>query len=858
RRVSTTDAAGAVWRIEYDGLTTREIDPLGHRRDLTRDPHGSVASVEEFDGDGPGTWRLDARAVYRYDAAGRLVELTDPGDAVTRIAWDALGRRVGLDDPHIGTWHYAHDRKGNLIAETDPLGRVTRLLYDPIDRLLEKQTSDGTRLRWGYDQGGAAANALGRLTSLADPTGLLTFRHDAAGRVIETTRRLEGTDYTVATDFDPQGRPVRLSLPAGRSVSYSYDTAGNLKTAEPYVTRIDHDRRGQITRLLLKNGVLATRAYDEATGRLLSLAAHRQEGAGDRLASTALVWSAEGRLTELSEQYLSDPARTHVFTHDARHRLTRALGPEGDRRYVYDALGNLVVKEGIGQFHDDPVRPQWVTRTSRGQAFAYDASGSVTSIVAPGSEKHLSYDAAGRPSRFQETFSDVSVSWEYDAAGRMVREITERPGARTVRLSPFPQVEVRDGRMELHLFAGDLRVAVDEVASGRTLFLIPDHLGSPRLALDDDAQVRGRYDFLPYGATSRRDGDAGLTHLFTGAPEEAGGMFLLMGSRLHDPELGRLLQADLLVRDPHDLQSLHRYAYARNDPVNLSDPGGRTPWPAILILGALAFLDRETRAEVGTSVLLTAASIFLTGWLGPGFSAGKAALEGSKAALYAAALTPIVLRSPLGQGAIEGYTLLFRELGLSPKDSQAAAQMFHWFVFNSSFQRAFARGFAENGGIHPGRSIGDPAALEAETAASGAAIGPPTGDIYGTSLAGVNRSGERRPLHISALVDDAGKEVGAFGTHGFPLGFQHGAAGFAGRPPGAHAHHPLYGVGGVSTHQFARELFLAGYSGTLFTLTGRFTDFLLEFVYGPYGGGLVTGIHAGNSGRFRPDDTTLP
>jgi RHS repeat-associated protein len=858
RRVAITDAAGAVWRTEHAGLTTREIDPLGHRRDVTRDTHGLVVSVEEYLGEGPGTWTSDARASYRYDAAGRLTGITEPGGAVTRIGWDTLGRRVLLEDPHIGTWHYTHDPKGNLIAETDPLGRVTRLLYDPLDRLLEKQHADGTRAVWAYDEGGAAASALGRLTSIGDPTGVLSFRHDAAGRVIETSRRIGGTTYTVTTAFDPQGRPTLMSLPAGRSVAYSYDAAGNLRAAEPYVPRIDHDRRGQVTRLLFKNGVLATRDHDEATGRLLSWAAYRQEGAGDRLATVALDWSAEGRLEGLTEQYLADPGRTQVYSHDARHRLTRALGPEGDRRYVYDAIGNLVVKEGIGRFHDDPARPQWVTRTSRGQSFAYDAAGGVTSIIAPGSEKSLSYDAAGRPARFRETPSGHSVSWEYDAAGRMVREITERPDARSVRLSPFPQVEVRDGRMELHVFAGDLRVAIDEVEGARTLFLIPDHLGSPRLALDDDGDLRGRYDFLPFGTAARRDGDAGLTHLFAGAPEEAGGMFLLMGSRLHDPDLGRLLQADVLVRDPYDLTALHRYAYARNDPVNLSDPGGRTPWPAILILGAVAFLDRETRAEVGTSVLLTAASIFLTGTLGPGFGAGRAALEGSKAALYAAALTPIVLRSPLGQGAIEGYALLFRELGLSPKDSQAAAQMFHWFVFNSSFQRAFAKGFAEKGGIHEGRPIGDPAALEAETAASGSPIGPPTGDVYGTSLAGVNRSGERRPLHIRALVDDTGQEVGAFGTHGFPAGFQHGAAGFSRHAPGAHARHPLYGVGGVSTHQFARELFLAGYNGTLFTLTGRFSDFLLEFVYGPYGGGLVTGIHAGNSGRFRPDDSTLP
>ena len=40
----------------------------------------------------------------------------------------------------------------------------------------------------------------------------------------------------------------------------------------------------------------------------------------------------------------------------------------------------------------------------------------------------------------------------------------------------------------------------------------------------------------------------------------------------------------------------------------------------------------------------------------------------------------------------------------------------------------------------------------------------------------------------------------------------------------------------------SRDLFAAGYSGSLFTLTGRASDFLIEMVYGPYGGGLAFGV----------------
>ena len=83
-----------------------------------------------------------------------------------------------------------------------------------------------------------------------------------------------------------------------------------------------------------------------------------------------------------------------------------------------------------------------------------------------------------------------------------------------------------------------------------------------------------------------------------------------------------------------------------------------------------------------------------------------------------------------------------------------------------------------------------------------------------------------------------------------PLGFHHGTPGFfpgGGSTLQSIARHPHYGylIGGISTQQFTRELFGLGYDATLFTLTGRASDFLIEFVYGPYGGGLALGVRAG-------------
>jgi hypothetical protein len=84
--------------------------------------------------------------------------------------------------------------------------------------------------------------------------------------------------------------------------------------------------------------------------------------------------------------------------------------------------------------------------------------------------------------------------------------------------------------------------------------------------------------------------------------------------------------------------------------------------------------------------------------------------------------------------------------------------------------------------------------------------------------------------------------------------FDHGAAAIPRQGVQPLVTHPHYAylVGGISTQQFARDLYEAGYATSLFTLTGRASDFMIEFVYGPYGGGLALGVDVAASGQETP------
>gem|GEM_PF-6212926 len=61
---------------------------------------------------------------------------------------------------------------------------------------------------------------------------------------------------------------------------------------------------------------------------------------------------------------------------------------------------------------------------------------------------------------------------------------------------------------------------------------------------------------------------------FTGHLQVDHANVIHMGGRIYDPDLGRFIQADPIVQDPRDAQSLNRYTYVFNNPLSYTDPTG--------------------------------------------------------------------------------------------------------------------------------------------------------------------------------------------------------------------------------------------------------------------------------------------
>jgi len=193
-----------------------------------------------------------------------------------------------------------------------------------------------------------------------------------------------------------------------------------------------------------------------------------------------------------------------------------------------------------------------------------------------------------------------------------------------------------------HIFAGSRRICsveTDTATQQSTCrYIHSDHLGSANVVTDEAGLQLAHYEYAPYGSVARTEGLDVSAHKFTGKELDETGLYFY-SARYYDPVLGRFVTPDIFVQSPYDPQSLNRYAYCRNNPVNLVDPTGHF-WGAIFaVIWAVAKAATVgaaigaagaaiTGGDAGQGALLGAAAGAFTGGLGflgaPGIVAGAA------------------------------------------------------------------------------------------------------------------------------------------------------------------------------------------------------------------------------------------
>lgn len=568
-RSAITDPNGNVTLMQSDArnrIVARSL-PLGQTESYAYD---SLNRIQRL------TNALGQVSQFLYDGAGRLTNRNDYAAGLTNpsaqvfFSYDALGRLSQLTDAR-GTTSYAYNDDGNVTAMTSPEGPVY-YEYDPATGRQTRVSSDFTDVHYTYD-------AVGRVQS------------------VQMVKR--------------QGQP----LPSPEVTSYSYTPSGVLsQVVRPngVVTRYQYDQLDRLTALIHTNAVgllLAAYTYSLAPdGRRTNVTSIVRTPLGQY--STNTTSYLFDQLSRLVEESLATPAQT-LYTADYSYgltgnRLQRRVTSGSytlDTYYSYDSNDRLLTESNYVVSSGSPLFTNaiWGYQDTWVQ-YQYDAKGQLIQKNVAGtapSTQQFAYDVRGRLAsavitQIEGGQTEVSTAgYAYDESGNCVRRhvVTTLNGVqssdRTQWFLPnaqnptgFTQVlEERPGGGG----APDVTYAIGLSVLGQTApgdashmnYLVPDGLGSTRQLVDASGSVTEGYSFDAWGLNLSGPGQATSTVcLFAGERYDSTLAACYLRSRYYDPATGRFLTRDQWPGAIQLPQSLHAYAYAHLDPVNITDPSG--------------------------------------------------------------------------------------------------------------------------------------------------------------------------------------------------------------------------------------------------------------------------------------------
>ncbi len=317
-------------------------------------------------------------------------------------------------------WSLAYDEANRITAIRDPAGRETRLDYtfDADGNLLRlsRTAPDGAPVVRELDE-------RGRLTTMTDGVGPVTYAYDDLGRLTRIARQGEPP---VAYAYDSLDRLTRLAVGDFYSVEYQYDHLNRLVGMKTPLGRIRYDYltgQGQVVRTL-PNGLRTTWKYT-SEGRLGQLThgfSGRHDGAQYQdLADYRYQYDPDGRIASVDERSKAGEFRRH-FQYDTVGRLVRSKGPRGVQYvYGYDRAGHRTATLSASQ-PQRKFRYDWAGRLTLadGQPTTHDDAGNLTELSLGPQRWQYAYDSRNQLVHSQP----ANISYRYDGNGILIQRAT--------------------------------------------------------------------------------------------------------------------------------------------------------------------------------------------------------------------------------------------------------------------------------------------------------------------------------------------------------------------------------------------------------------------------------------------------
>lgn len=379
------------------GATSYAYDALGRLLQITA-PDGSL-STREYDASGNLVASTDwygNRTEASYDEAGRLISQTGAEGISLEYTYDAQGEIESISANGKLLSRFERDQALRVIRLSDytdgfsPVETTHTLVWDSMGRLRFQESAarhSHQTQQWKYDAVGRRTGFAvsgqkteyyysqdGLLTSVNHPLlGVVEFRYDQAGRVVEAVQEGNVSSWTYENGFirsasngttdagierDAWGRVTRITR-GSEQVTYAYDDANQLVEAcdGNLCVRWEYDTLGQVVRktAIQEDDVVWAQEFTYAgPGQVNEVrtleAAHKGQGGLELTGTVAFKYDAAGnRSEETIFEYVSGaPNLVGVVSYDWDARgLLRSIEHAGDGqtrvlRVHVDGLGQVV------------------------------------------------------------------------------------------------------------------------------------------------------------------------------------------------------------------------------------------------------------------------------------------------------------------------------------------------------------------------------------------------------------------------------------------------------------------------------------------------------------------------------------
>jgi RHS repeat-associated protein len=504
-------------------------DSLGNTTTLTYDIRGRRTQVNDPD---MGAW------IYAYNAFGDLTSQTDAKANIVQMTYDKLSRvltKISGSQNYSWTYDTATNGKGMPANVTGPAYQET-YTYDSLARPQNVSTT------------------------LSGTTYTVTSSYDAYSRLSQLTYPSSGSSrFSAVYQYTANGYLQKVTSSSGITVYWTANTRNAL---------------GQVTEEALGNSLVTDNTFDPATGRLTAITTGSSvQSLSYTYDTLGNLLTREDNLKSLTETFTYDVAnrvtgvtgpqnktysyneignilnKSDVGAYTYGGTRPHAVTAAGGVNYTYDNNGNIISdSSGRNISFDGFNRPTQITKTGASGTLVYDA-----------------YDCL-----VEQILTKGSTTTTTIYIGNLFEQVTTGSVTeyKNYILAEGQQVATCDyykGQGDHYIFylhkdhLGSTDVTTNS-SGGVVDGLSYDPFGMRRNATTWMDQAGITCSTTDYGYTGHIQLDTfGLIH---------------MGARIYDPKLGRYISPDNVVQNVADSQALNRYSYCANNPLRYVDPTG--------------------------------------------------------------------------------------------------------------------------------------------------------------------------------------------------------------------------------------------------------------------------------------------